>query len=147
MICNKTLADAMTLARGEADRIWIMVRWNDGPSARVWFELNDHAYSAYELEWEHGGDEAYPVFCEIEPLIVSVIENDLWALGSDGTMADGQCLCLATGAKAIVRLASVGNENEWMEESDKWINRLNERLSGVSSNGSLIDRQIDEGCA
>ena len=139
-ICDKTLADAMTLARGEAERVWIMARWESGPSARVWFELDGHVYSAYELEWEHGGDDAYPVFCEIEPLIVSVIENDLWALSSYNAMVDGQCLCLVTGFKTMMRLASVDNEKEWAEASDKWINRLNERLSGVASTGSIIDR-------
>lgn len=145
-ICDKTLADAMILTRGEADRVWIMVRWEDGPSARVWFELDGHVYSAYELEWEHGGDDAYPVFCEIEPLIVSVIENDLWALSSYSAMADGQCFCLVTGFNTMVRLTSVLNEKDWMEASDKLINRLNERLSGVASTDSLIDRQIDEVC-
>lgn len=146
-ICYKTLSDAMALADGTPDRIWIMVRWDDGPSARVWFELDDHAFTACELEWKHGGDEAYPVFHKIEPLIVSVIENDLWALDSVSIMTSNQCLCLVTGAKTVIRLGNAYSEKEWLEASDRWVNRLNERLSGVASSDSLIDRQIDEAWA
>lgn len=142
-ICDKTLSDAMILAGGTPDRIWIMVRWDDGPSARVWFELDNHAFTACELEWRHGGDEAYPVFHKIEPLIVSVIENDLWALGSDNRIVNGQCFCL-TGTKTVIRLGNAYSEEEWLEASDRWVNRLNARLAGEFSIESIIDRQIDE---
>lgn len=150
---DKTLQDAMDLASGKADRIWVLSRWLDGPSARVWFEINDHVYSACELEWEHGGSgpaSAFPY--EIEPLLVDVVENDLWAvyaaIDADGNVesAHKPDLCLATGARDVISV-KYEYDGDWIEASDRWINRLNERLAGEPSTGSITDRQIDEACS